>query len=156
MSLRQHQRPASPRPVVRLAGARGRARRAGRRFAADLVAPSFRLAGAAWPTLVVRLPAQLDESNAAAVKASLLAAAGRRPHLLVADMSGTRWCDWAGAGALASAFTGALAGGTELRLVATDACVRRVLSVNGLDRMMSVCPDVSAASTAPPGGRLPG
>lgn len=155
MSVRQRQRPASPRPVVRLTAARGRARRAGRPAAADLVAQSFRLAAAPWPTLVVRLPAQLDESNAGAARASLLAAADRRPHVLIADLSGTRWCDWAGAGALASAFSSALAGGTELRLVATDEYVRRVISLNGLDRMMSVSADVTAASAAPPGGRLP-
>jgi anti-anti-sigma factor len=152
MSVRQRQRPQSPRPAGRLARARGRARRAGRRSAAALIAPCTRLAAAPWPTLVVRLPDQLDESNAADVKASLLAAADRRPHVLIADMSGTRWCDWAGAGALASAFSGALAAGTELRLVASDNSVRRVLSLNGLDRMMSVCWDVTAASLAPPGG----
>jgi anti-anti-sigma factor len=152
MSVRQRKRPASPRPVGRHAGARGRVRWAGRRSVPDVAAPWSRLAGAPWPTLVVRLPAQLDESNAAVVKASLLAAAARRPHVLIADMSGTRWCDWAGAGALATAFSGAVAGGTELRLVATDESVRRVISLNGLDRMMAICGDVTAASLAPPAG----
>jgi anti-anti-sigma factor len=151
MSVRQRQRPHSPGPVARLAGARGRARRAGRRSAADLVAPWSRLAAAPRPTLVVRLPAQVDESNAAVVKASLLAAADHRPDVLIADMSDTEWCDWAGAGALASAFSGALTGGTELRLVATDESVRRVISLNGLDRMMPVYRDVTAASSMPPG-----
>jgi anti-anti-sigma factor len=154
MTVRQ--RPQSPRPVARLASAHGRAHRTRRRSGTDLVAPWSRLAAARWPTLVVSLPAQLDESNAAAVKASLLAAADHRPNVLIADMSGTRWCDWAGAGALASTFSSALTGGTELRLVVTDEYVRRVISLNGLDRMMSVCADVTAASIAPPGGRLPG
>jgi anti-anti-sigma factor len=150
MSVRQRQRPASPRALARLAGVRSRPRRPAQ-STTDLVAPWSRMAPAPSPTLVVRLPAQLEESNAAAVKASLLAAADRRPHVLIADMSGTRWCDWAGAGALASAFSGALSGGTELRLVATDESVRRVLCLNGLDRMMSVCRDVVTASAAPPG-----
>lgn len=151
MSVHQRQRPASPRTATRLAVTRSRSRRSRRRSGADVAASSSRLASSPWPTLVVTIPAQLDESNAAAVKASLLAAAERRPHLLIADMSGTRWCDWAGAGALALAFSGALRGGTELRLVAADESVRRVISLNGLDRLMSVCRNVAAAAAAPPG-----
>jgi anti-anti-sigma factor len=107
--------------------------------------------GRRWPVLVVELPAHLDETNAAEARAELIAAAVSRPHILIADMSSTRWCDWAGAGALASAFSRATAGGTQLRLVLTDESVRRVLSVNGLDSVIPVYSDVAAASATPPG-----
>ena len=153
MSVRQRLRPASPGLAARLAGSGGRERRARRRSAAGPAAPSSRPAGLPWPTVVARLPAYLDESNAAAVRASLLAASEHGPRLLIADMSATRWCDWAGAGALASAFGGALAAGTELRLVVTDESVRRVISLNGLDRMMSVYRDLTDAWAAAPGGQ---
>jgi anti-anti-sigma factor len=107
--------------------------------------------GRQWPVRVVALPAQLDETNAAVVKAELIAAVTSRPHVLIADMSQTRWCDWAGAGALAHAFGRATAAGTQLRLVLTDETVHRVLSLNGLDRLIPVYADVVMASATPPG-----
>jgi len=102
--------------------------------------------------VLVTLPAQLDESNAAEISAGLIAAAKGHPHVLVADMSRTRSCDWAGARALASAFSQATTGGTELRLVTASAAVRRVISLNGLDRLMPVFEDVAAAASSPPAG----
>jgi len=94
----------------------------------------------------VTLPAQLDETNAAEISAGLIAAAEGHPHVLVADMSRTRFCDWAGARALASAFSLATTGGTELRLVTASEAVRRVISLNGLDRVIPIYEDVTAAS----------
>ena len=108
------------------------------------------LAGSGRPeypaALLVTLPAQVDESNAAEVRADLAAAAEHRPHVLIADMSATRWCDWAGAGALASTFRRAATGGTQLRLVLTDQSVRRVIAVNGLDQVLPIFEDVTTAS----------
>lgn len=112
--------------------------------------PGRRIAGPC-PTWILALPAQLDEANAAAVQAELIAAAQSRPQVLIADMRRTRWCDWAGAGALASAFGRATAAGTQLRLVLTDDTVRRVLSLNGLDRVIPLYTDVETASATPPG-----
>jgi anti-anti-sigma factor len=102
--------------------------------------------------VLVRIPVQLDEANAGPVRAGLLAEADRHPQVLIADMSGTRSCDWAGAAALASTFSQAMAGGTELRLVLTDESVRRVISVNGLDQVMPIFEDVTSASVPPPVG----
>ncbi len=102
-------------------------------------------------TLLVSLPAQVDESNAAQVRATLMAAADRRPRVLIADMSGIRWCDWAGAGALASTFCRAATAGTELRLVLTDEAVLRVIRLNGLDQLLPIFEDVTTAAAAAPG-----
>jgi anti-anti-sigma factor len=102
--------------------------------------------------VLVTLPAQLDESNAAEVGAGLVAAAEGHPQVLIADMSRTRSCDWAGARALASAFSQATTGGTELRLVTASEAVRRVISLNGLDQLMPIFEDVTAASSRPLGG----
>ena len=66
-------------------------------------------------------------------------------------MSGTRSCDWAGARALASAFSQAATGGTELRLVTASDAVRRVISLNGLDRLVPIFEDVMSASVVPIG-----
>jgi anti-anti-sigma factor len=104
----------------------------------------------AGPVVLVILPAQVDESNAAAIRTALMAAAEDRPRVLIADMSGTRWCDWAGAGALASILGRAASRGTELRLVVTDESVRRVISLNGLDQLLTVFADVTTAVAAQP------
>lgn len=104
--------------------------------------------------VLVTLPARLDESNAAEVGAGLAAAAEGHPHVLIADMSRTRSCDWAGARALAGAFQQATTGGTELRLVTVSETVRRVISLNGLDRLLPIFDDVMTASATPPGALL--
>jgi anti-sigma B factor antagonist len=148
---RQWTLPSPPRRRSRTACDRQRGAPTAREHAAP-AAPSR--AGPPWRILLIALPAHVDESNAAQVRTDLLTAVEDRPHVLVADLSGTRWCDWAGAGALASAFRRAAAGGTELRLVLTDPSVRRVISVNGLDRLMPVYESVPAASAVPPGGSV--
>jgi anti-anti-sigma factor len=102
--------------------------------------------------VLVTLPAQVDESNAAEISAGLAAAAEGHPEVLIADMSRTRSCDWAGARTLATAFTRATTGGTELRLVTTSTAVRRVISLNGLDRLMPIFEDVASASVLPTAG----
>jgi anti-anti-sigma factor len=104
--------------------------------------------------VLVTLPAQLDESNAAEISAGLITAAEGHPHVLIADMSRTMSCDWAGARALATAFSQAATGGTELRLVTASEAVRRVISLNGLDRLLPIFEDVTTASAAPPGALL--
>jgi anti-anti-sigma factor len=102
--------------------------------------------------VLVTLPARLDESNAAEISAGLAAAAEGHPQVLIADMSRTRSCDWAGARALASVFSQATTGGTELRLVMASDAVRRVISLNGLDRLMPIFEDVTSASVVPAAG----
>lgn len=47
-------------------------------------------------------------------------------------------CDYAGADAVVRAYRRAAASGTQLRLVVTATIVRRVLGVNGLDRLIPV------------------
>jgi anti-sigma B factor antagonist len=101
--------------------------------------------------VLVTLPAQLDESNAAEISAGLIAAAEGHPHVVVADMSRTRSCDWAGARALSSALSQATTSGTELRLVTASDAVRRVISLNGLDRVPPIFDDVTSASVGPVG-----
>jgi anti-anti-sigma factor len=97
-------------------------------------------------TLLVTLPAYLDESNANEIRGQLLAAVGQRPQALIANMSGTAWCDWAGAGVIASLSARALEARIEVRLVVRDETVRRVLSLNGLDRIMAIYRDVTTAT----------
>jgi len=121
-------------------------------FSASLRICTGLLAGGVVMVVLVTLPARLDESNAAEISAGLVAAAEGHPQVLIADMSRTRSCDWAGARALASAFSHATTRGTELRLVTASDAVRRVINLNGLDRLMRIFDDVRSASSVPAAG----
>ena len=63
-------------------------------------------------------------------------------------MTATASCDHAGADAVVRAYQRAVASGTQLRLVVTAEIVRRVLSINGIDRLISIYPSVDAATAA--------
>ena len=97
---------------------------------------------------MVTLPEDIDCSNAGLIRRQLLWIINRGAVVLIADLTGTVSCDYSGADALARAHHRALANGTELRLVVTADVVRRVLSVNGLDRLVAVYPDLNAAAGA--------
>ena len=84
---------------------------------------------------VVVTPADIDITNAAAFRAALLEAAGRRKTFVV-DMSRTQFCDTAGIHALVLAHKRASAQGSEVRLVITGAAVLRIFSVTGLDEVI--------------------
>ncbi len=91
------------------------------------------------------MPEHLDLSNAEQVRDVLLEAINAGASLLVADMSRTRSCDYAGADALARAHTRAVAAGTEMLIVAGSALTLRTLNAYGLDRLVSVYPSLEAA-----------
>jgi anti-anti-sigma factor len=96
----------------------------------------------------VTLPRHIDVSNADQISEQLLSAINRGATELIADMTTTASCDHAGADAVARAYQRAAASGTQLRLVITAQIVRRVLSINGLDRLVPVYPSLDAATAA--------
>jgi hypothetical protein len=65
-------------------------------------------------------------------------------------MTATISCDHAGADAVVRAFQRAVISGTELRLVVTAPIVSRVLSLSGVDRLVSIHPSLEAATAASP------
>jgi anti-anti-sigma factor len=97
---------------------------------------------------VVTLRRDIDSSNASQIGEQLLLVINRGAAVLVADMTGTVSCDYSGADALARAYRRAVANGTQLRLVVTAPAVRRVLALNGLDRLAAVYPDLDGALAA--------
>jgi anti-anti-sigma factor len=97
---------------------------------------------------VVTFPEHIDVSNVARLREQLLAVINRGAVVLIADMSGTASCDHAAVDAIARAYQRAAVSGTQLRLVVTTPVVRRVLSIEGLDRLISVYPTVEAAMAA--------
>jgi anti-sigma B factor antagonist len=97
---------------------------------------------------VVALPEHIDESNAGEIREELLSVINRGAAALVADMTATLSCDQSGADAVMRAHQRARASGTQLRLVVTAQIVRRVLAINGLDRLVPVYPSLEAATAA--------
>ena len=97
---------------------------------------------------IVTLPEQIDLSDADQIREQLLSVINRGAAALIADMTATLSCDHAGAEAVGGAYQRALANGTQLRLVVTAHIVRRVLSLNGLDRLIPIYPSLEAAIAA--------
>ena len=105
---------------------------------------------------VVTLPQHVDSSNADQIREQLLWIINRGAVVLIADLAATVSCDYSGADALARAHHRAVANGTELRLVVTADVVRRVLTLNGLSRLVAVYPDLDGAAAAGTGCREQG
>lgn len=99
---------------------------------------------------VMTLPEHIDVSNAGQLSEQLLLLINRGAAELIVDLSATLSCDYAGADAIVRAYQRAAASGTQLRLVVAAAMVRRVLTVNGLDRLIPVYPSLDAAAAATP------
>jgi len=104
---------------------------------------------------VVRLPARVDGSNAPLIGEQLLAALDHGAAVVIADMSGTAWCDHAGVDALVRACQRALVRQAELRLVVSAPVIRQMVSAEGLDRLVAVYPSLEAAVAAGIPDRLP-
>ena len=97
---------------------------------------------------IVAFPARVDVSNADQLRDRLLSVINRGAAVLVADLTGTVSCDHAAVTALARACQRGAVSGTQVRLVVTAPVVRRVLSLEGLDRVVSIYPSLEAATAA--------
>jgi anti-sigma B factor antagonist len=102
-------------------------------------------------TAIVTLPQHVGEFNASRIHEQLLLVIYRGATELVADMTGTAWCDQVGVAVVARAYRRAAACGTQLRLVVTAKAVRRMLALRGLDRLIPIYPslDDAVAATMP-------
>ena len=97
---------------------------------------------------IVSFPGQVDISNVDQLRDRLLSVINRGATVLIADMTSTVSCDHAAVDAIARACQRAAASGTQLRLVVTAPLVRRALSIEGLDRLVSIYPLLDAAVAA--------
>lgn len=105
---------------------------------------------------IVTLPEHIDVSRAGQLREQLLWVINRGAAVLIADMTVTESCDHAGVDAVARAHQRAVVSGTQLRLVVTAAVVRRVLAIEGLDRLISIYPSLETAIAAGmPGTGMP-
>jgi anti-anti-sigma factor len=97
---------------------------------------------------IVALPEHIDASNVALLRDCLLSVLSRGPAVLVADMTGTRSCDHAAVDAIALACQRAAVNGTQCRLVVAAPVIRRVLGIEGLDRLVPIFPSREAEAAA--------
>jgi anti-anti-sigma factor len=97
---------------------------------------------------IVSFPGQVDISNVDQLRDRLLSVINRGATVLIADMTSTVSCDHAAVDAIARACQRATANGTQIRLVVAAPLVRRVLSIEGLDRLVAIYPLLDAAVAA--------
>jgi anti-sigma B factor antagonist len=98
------------------------------------------LGGGPAPRAVIRLPAEIDVTNARRVGEELSSAFASGVGTVIADMTATTSCDFRGARELLLAHNKAAAEGNELRIVMPSAGVRRVFELNGLDQVLAIYP----------------
>lgn len=102
---------------------------------------------------IVGFPGHVDVSNVSQLRDRLLSVINRGAAVLIADMTATVSCDHSLVDAIARACQRAVASGTRLSLVVPAPLVRRVLIIEGLDRLVSIYPSLEAALAA---GLTPG
>ncbi len=103
---------------------------------------------------IVAFPGYVDVSNVGQLRDRLLSVINRGPSVLIMDMTDTASCDHSVVDAIARACHRATISGTQVRLVVTAPVVRRVLSIEGLDRLVPIYPSLAAAIGRQP-SRLP-
>jgi len=94
---------------------------------------------------VVRLAAEIDVTNADEAYAELAVACVPGLRAVIADMTGTTFCDSSGVRALVRAHKLAGGMGIELRLVLTADAVLRILELSGLIGILRLYPSMDAA-----------
>lgn len=99
---------------------------------------------------LVRLPAEIDISNAGAIGAGLQAVLGQGALSVFVDMTGTSFCDCSGVAALIGAYVLAKRAGAEFRLAASAPAVRRIFGLTGADRLFDIHPSLSSAFSCEP------
>jgi anti-sigma B factor antagonist len=100
---------------------------------------------------VVRLPAEIDATNAGQVLSTLDAAFNDYP-IVIADLSATTFCDSSGLTALLKASQTAAARGGELRLAACRPAVTRLLALTGMHDVLHVFAGLAEAGAGTPEG----
>jgi len=95
--------------------------------------------------VVVTLPAEIDVTNAAPIGGELSLAIADGAGIVVADMTGTTFCNSSGISMLVLAHRQAAAIGAELRLVVPAAAVLRALKLVRMDSLLPIYPSLDAA-----------
>ena len=104
--------------------------------------------------VVVRLPAEIDSSNAEHVRLRLCTALTPGVRIVVADLTATTFCDVARVRGLARARNHAAASDAEVRLAVRPGPVRRVLAMVSPGGQFHIYASTSEAVAAHAAGSL--
>ena len=107
--------------------------------------------------VVVTLPAEIDITNAEAIGEALSSAIAGGAGIVIADMTGTTFCNSSGISELVQAHRQAAANHAELRLVVHSATVLQALKLVRMDFLLPIYRSLDAALTpeAAPEPELP-
>jgi anti-sigma B factor antagonist len=100
--------------------------------------------------VVVRLPAEIDMANAERIGEQLRSPFTRGAAVVIADLTSAVFCDSAGARQFVLARNYAEAFDAQIRFVIPGRNVLRVLTLTGLDQLLSIYPSLDAAVSAGP------
>jgi anti-sigma B factor antagonist len=100
--------------------------------------------------VVLRLPAEIDMTNAERVGEELCSAFSRGATVVIADLTSTVFCDCAGARQFVLAHNYADAHDAQIRFVIPDRNMLRVLALTGLGQLLSIYPSLDGAPSAGP------
>jgi anti-sigma B factor antagonist len=100
----------------------------------------------------VALPDEIDLATAPDAWLDMLDALWSGASVVIADMTGTVFCDGTGANMLAAAHREAVAADIELRIAAPSPRVRYILELTRIEGMVPIYPTLSAALTGTPPG----
>ena len=93
----------------------------------------------------IALPGRVDVTNVDRLRDRLLSVINRGAAVVIVDMTDTLSCDHSAVDAVARACQRAAINGAQLRLAVSAPAIRRVLSIEGLDRLVSIYPSLEAA-----------
>jgi anti-sigma B factor antagonist len=103
--------------------------------------------------VVLTLPEEVDAANHAEVEEQIEAAFAPGVTVVIADLTGTKFCDSSGFRTLVTAHHDAADRGIQLRLVVTPGgAVSRMLDLLDLGRLLAIYPTPQAALGQPAAG----
>lgn len=104
---------------------------------------------------VLGLRGELDYESVTQLHEAVNAVLGDRPELVIVDGTALTFCDSSGIGGLIRLYQGVSEAGGALRLAALPGSVARVVTLTGLDQVMTMHPDVADALAAGRAGSGP-
>jgi anti-anti-sigma regulatory factor len=105
---------------------------------------------------VVSMPAQIDHVTCTRVYAALMRAVYSGPAVIIADLTSTDFCGYAGTETLVRVHALAAEAGAQLRVAAAPPNTRLIEQIAGPGRRLDLYPDLTAALAGPRAHGTPG